>query len=241
MRIALCEDDSVQADMFVRLLDKTADKLGIKAETDVYNCAEDMKEELNDKNISYDVYFLDIELGDDNGISLAKWIKAGYKEAVIVFITSHTDYMQKAFDVHAFNYIVKPAGEERLSMILSEINELYIGDGSKFIFHIGKSVYRIDYNDIVCIYSDMRYINIVTSGKEYRTYGKIKDIKEEFPSDMFGMAGSSMLINYKHISRIKSDMVWYKTGRESEEVLVSIARRYSREFVDGFNKYVSAI
>ena len=33
--------------------------------------------------------------------------------------------MQKAFDVHAFNYIVKPAGEERLSMILSEINELY--------------------------------------------------------------------------------------------------------------------
>ena len=34
MRIALCEDDSVQADMFVRLLDKTADKLGIKAETE---------------------------------------------------------------------------------------------------------------------------------------------------------------------------------------------------------------
>lgn len=176
MRIALCEDDSVQADMFVRLLDKTADKLGIKAETDVYNCAEDMKEELNDKNISYDVYFLDIELGDDNGISLAKWIKAGYKKAVIVFITSHTDYMQKAFDVHAFNYIVKPAGEERLSMILSEINELYIGDGSKFIFHIGKSVYRIDYNDIVCIYSDMRYINIVTSGKEYKTIRKIQRI-----------------------------------------------------------------
>lgn len=82
MRIALCEDDSVQADMFVRLLDKTADKLGIKAETDVYNCAEDMKEELNDKNISYDVYFLDIELGDDNGISLAKWIKAGYKRDI---------------------------------------------------------------------------------------------------------------------------------------------------------------
>ena len=153
MRIALCEDDSVQADMFVRLLDKTADKLGIKAETDVYNCAEDMKEELSDEDIPYDVYFLDIELGDDNGISLAKWIKAGYKEAVIVFITSHTDYMQKAFDVHAFNYIVKPAGEERLSMILSEINELYTGDGSKFIFHIGKSVYRIDYNDICLLYT----------------------------------------------------------------------------------------
>ena len=34
MRIALCEDDSAQADMFVRLLDKTADKLGIKAETE---------------------------------------------------------------------------------------------------------------------------------------------------------------------------------------------------------------
>ncbi len=36
MKIALCEDDSAQADMFVRLLDKTADKLGIKAETDAF-------------------------------------------------------------------------------------------------------------------------------------------------------------------------------------------------------------
>ena len=37
MKIALCEDDSAQADMFVRLLDKTADKLGIKVKTDWRN------------------------------------------------------------------------------------------------------------------------------------------------------------------------------------------------------------
>ncbi len=86
------------------------------------------------------MYFLDIELGDDNGISLAKWIKSEYKKAVIVFITSHTDYMQNAFDVHAFNYIVKPASEERLCMILNEITR-YTEKVVMFIFHIGKSLY----------------------------------------------------------------------------------------------------
>ena len=48
-----------------------------------------------------------------------------YKDAVIVFITSHTDYMQNAFDLHAYNYIVKPASDERLSKILKDIHEMY--------------------------------------------------------------------------------------------------------------------
>lgn len=246
MRMALCEDDAVQAGMFVRLLDKVADQLGISVETDVYNSVADIKEELeecfeSDESCQqYDAYFLDIELGDDNGISLAKWIKSECKNAIIVFITSHTDYMQNAFDVHAFNYIIKPAGEKRLSMILSDIASLYGKDSDKFVFNIGKNIYRVDYDDIVCIYSDKRQLNIVTVDGQYRTYGKIKDIKDRFAQSQFGMAGSGCIINYKYVSRLQSDVVWYKSSSESGSVPMAIARRYSKEFVKRFNDYVTA-
>ena len=246
MKIALCEDDSAQADMFVRLLDKTADKLGIKVKTDAFNSVADIKDELEGccdlKEFSrqYDAYFLDIELGNDNGISLARWIKSEYKNAIIVFITSHTDYMQNAFDVHAFNYIVKPANEERLCMILNDIHKICRKDSDMFLFNIGKSIYRVDYDDIVCIYSDMRHINVVTVDGQYRTYGKIKDIKDKFPQSQFGMASSGCIINYRYISRLQSDVVWYKISNESENVPMAIARRYSKEFIKNFNDYVTA-
>ena len=125
MKIALCEDDNVQAELFGRLLDRIAQRLNMNVELDIYNSAEDLKIEFDKEpelyNRKYEVYFLDIELGEDSGIELADYIKSMYKDAVIVFITSHTDYMQNAFDLHAYNYIVKPASDERLSKILKDI------------------------------------------------------------------------------------------------------------------------
>ena len=239
MRIALCEDDSVQADMFVRLLDKTADKLGIKAETDVYNCAEDMKEELSDEDIPYDVYFLDIELGEDSGIELADYIKSMYKDAVIVFITSHTDYMQNAFDLHAYNYIVKPASDERLSKILKDIHEMYETDTGKFTFKAGKEIYAIPYSDIIYIQSDKRYLNIGTVEGMYKCYGKIDDVADEFSGQMFGNASKNCIFNYRYMYRIDADVVWYRVSMEHEAYPLDVSRRYYKNFVAGFNRFAA--
>ena len=164
MKIALCEDDNVQAELFGRLLDRIAQRLNMNVELDIYNSAEDLKIELDKEpelyNRKYEVYFLDIELGEDSGIELADYIKSMNKDAVIVFITSHTDYMQNAFDLHAYNYIVKPASDERLSKILKDIHEMYETDTGKFTFKAGKEIYAIPYPDIIYIQSDKRYLNV---------------------------------------------------------------------------------
>ena len=86
----------------------------------------------------------------------------------------------------------------------------------------------------------MRHINVVTVDGQYRTYGKIKDIKDKFPQSQFGMASSGCIINYRYISRLQSDVVWYKISNESENVPMAIARRYSKEFIKNFNDYVTA-
>ena len=103
MRIAICEDDKIQAGTLEHLLDDRLRETECEAEVDVYFGVDDIKRELNNKH--YDAYFLDIELGADNGVELAKNIKQSDINSIVVFTTSHTDYMAEAFDVHAFNYI----------------------------------------------------------------------------------------------------------------------------------------
>lgn len=249
MKIALCEDDRKQAELFGRLLERIGKRLNIDVELDIYNNAENLKIEIREKNGNYnndiiynrkyDIYFLDIELGEENGIELADYIRKYYKDAIIVFVTSHIDYMQNAFDVHAYNYIVKPASDERLLDILKEVNEMSDKDIGKFTFKAGKDIYAIPYAEIVYIQSEKRYLNIKTIEGMYKCYGKIDDVKDEFAGGMFGNASRNCIFNYRYMYKIESDVVWYRINSQQEPYPVDVSRRYYKEFVAGFNRYAA--
>ena len=240
MRIALCEDDSVQADMFVRLLDKTADKLGIKAETDVYNCAEDMKEELSDEDIPYDVYFLDIELGNDNGVELARYIKGYDINSVIIFTTSHTDYMAEAFDVHAFNYIVKPVTMQKVDKIVTQLEEVINSRDDKLIFRCNRELVSTYYDDIVYMESSKRIINLITTNMEYQFYGKINDVYNELPELIFGKTRSGCIVNYRYVSRVDKSNVWCRRGVDGKEIRLDLGRGRYNDFMTDYTSYITS-
>ena len=90
--------------------------------------------------IDHDISFLDIEMGDISGIELAKRIrkrqeKSG-KRSIIIFVTGFREYMEDAFDVNAFHYLVKPIKEEKFKEVfkraekevkaLEQYNDKYI-------------------------------------------------------------------------------------------------------------------
>jgi DNA-binding NarL/FixJ family response regulator len=61
-----------------------------------------------------DLVFVDISMPRENGFEFAERVRASGRETKIVFITSHKEYALSAFDVYAFDYIVKPVVQERL-------------------------------------------------------------------------------------------------------------------------------
>ena len=60
------------------------------------------------ENNTADVIFLDINMPDMNGISLGKIITKMYPSMKIVFITAYKDYAVDAFEIKAFDYLLKP-------------------------------------------------------------------------------------------------------------------------------------
>ena len=67
------------------------------------------------------VVFLDVDMPERNGIDCARIIQDMNPAAIIIFATAHEEYREEAFEVYAFDYLVKPFNLERLEQTLERI------------------------------------------------------------------------------------------------------------------------
>jgi len=73
-----------------------------------------------------DLMFLDIQMPGLNGFQVIdEIVKQGLKMPMVVFATAFDQYAIKAFEVHALDYILKPADGERLSQTLDKVRQYY--------------------------------------------------------------------------------------------------------------------
>jgi two-component system, LytTR family, response regulator len=76
-----------------------------------------------------DLMFLDIQMPGLDGFEVVKEIATqGLELPMVVFVTAFDQYALKAFDVHAHDYLLKPADETRLAQALDKIREKLLGD-----------------------------------------------------------------------------------------------------------------
>ena len=68
-----------------------------------------------------DAIFLDINMPDMNGISLGKIITKMYPDTKIIFITAYKDYAVDAFEIKAYDYLLKPYSESRIRNLLKSL------------------------------------------------------------------------------------------------------------------------
>jgi two-component system LytT family response regulator len=65
-------------------------------------------------NQDVDLIFMDINMPKESGLEFAVRLRESGRQMKIVFVTSHREYALPAFDVYAFDYIVKPVNQARL-------------------------------------------------------------------------------------------------------------------------------
>ena len=115
MRIFAVDDEP----MILKSLTKHLEEVLTDAEVFTFGDAENAVSALTQGAV--DIAFLDIELGDMNGVELAKRIKAEYPLCNIVFCTGYSSYATQAFDLGASDYLMKPITNEKLEHALSQL------------------------------------------------------------------------------------------------------------------------
>ena len=117
IKIAVCDDESEIRKSIANLIKKhTGD-----VEISVFQSGKEMLE----TTAYFDIAFLDIAMSGISGIQVAKRIrmaqeKANLDRSIIIFVTGYREYMEDAFDVNAFHYLVKPIDEKNSQMCYRE-------------------------------------------------------------------------------------------------------------------------
>ena len=78
-----------------------------------------------------EVVLMDVEMPGMTGIECARAIQDRDPRTVLVFATAHEEYMASAFEVYAFDYLVKPFRVERAMQTLSRIRDRLRGGTSE--------------------------------------------------------------------------------------------------------------
>lgn len=75
---------------------------------------------------SPDLMFLDIQMPGLNGFDvIASIVEQGLKMPTVIFVTAFDQYAIKAFEVHALDYILKPADEARLQQTIDKVRDYF--------------------------------------------------------------------------------------------------------------------
>ncbi len=163
-----------------------------------------------------DVVFLDVEMPVLNGVECAKKIADIDPKTVIIFATAHEEYMPEAFEVYAFDYLVKPFKVERLYHTLERIenaaiikNDVLVKKTPDFPKTPGKLMIRnrdgislVDMAEILLIQREDRSSVIYTAQDRYTTSEGLSELEDKLDKNLFFRCHKSYIINLGAVSKI---------------------------------------
>jgi len=199
LKICICEDDKAQRDYLSEIINIWAKKVGRDIKLYLFDSAEKYLFEMEEEKV--DVLFLDIQMGNLNGMDLARKIRINNEYTKIVFITGIKDYVYEGYEVNAFRYIIKPYDEKIVIDILESLVEILRTDESVYYtFKINNQTIKLSQDEIVYINVEGHYINLFTKKEKYVWKQSLKNIKNEL--EFMVMANRSQLVNIKYVSSI---------------------------------------
>ncbi len=185
-----------------------------------------------------EVVFMDIDLKGESGLDCAKAITEVDPKVKIVFATAHSEYMANAFEIYAFDYLVKPFDLERIGKTLARIRELSEPKAAeekaessldeKLLIKGKEEISLVDKKDIIMIERSDQLTRIVTKDETYLTSQSLTALEEKLDRDKFMRSHKSYIIRIDAIRKLEVYGRWTYSVRlkDTDETALMTAAKY---------------
>ncbi|MCR5148500.1 MAG: LytTR family DNA-binding domain-containing protein [Eubacterium sp.] len=227
--IAVCDDDLSCHHKMASFCDIFFKEKSVDYEFHSYYSGEEILEE-HEKNI--DLLFLDIEMGEVDGIEAMKRIESMPNIHRIIFISSHLELIGDAFGYKPIGFIVKPIDQ---NIILKKLDDLYhrIKKDSVIEFNDSESIRVYRKSDVVFIKADSNYVTVVTQNDEKILSCTLKKCEEQINGLPFLRVHKSYIVNLCYVKKISAGNVFLKSG-----ITIPVGRSYSEMVKKEYQKYL---
>ncbi len=209
MRIAICDDSEQDARFVQDIVSGWAADRGIELQTMLFSSAERfLFHYAEDK--AFDILLLDIEMGDMDGVTMAKRIRQSNETVQIVFITGYSDYIAEGYEVAALHYLMKPVSREKLCSVLDRALEKLKQNEKCIFLELSGEMVRIPMYEIRYLDVQKNYVT-VHAKRDYTLRRSLAELEREL-DERFFRVGRGLILNLKVISRVTRTEVHLSDG-----------------------------
>lgn len=231
IKIALCDDEETFLYSMENMLinyEKTINEVfSIKKYTKPLQLMNSLAED-------FQVFFLDIQMPNLNGVELAEIIRKHDEKSTIVFITSYSDFNKYCLELEADNYIIKPITQIQVNYEMNRVIRKIKSNGQDYL--------GVKSNDgfTKIFLSDIEYIETVgrkvmfhcDKRGDVTARFKIQDLERRLENFPFVRCHNGVIVNLDHISSLVGFTIIltngtkiYTTKSRKKEVMKKLVER----------------
>ncbi|MEG1895437.1 MAG: LytTR family DNA-binding domain-containing protein [Oscillospiraceae bacterium] len=214
INIAICDDDKNSNNRLEALLKRYVAENFIEVLIYSYTTGTELLQSNIEK---YDILFLDVDMGEENGIAVAKSIREINKDLILIFVSGLIQYAPAGYKVKAFAYLLKNDLDKMFAATMQEsLAEISFND-EIYKVKTDKSEVLIPLKNILYIESFKKTIKIHTLDWDipfYESQTPIGKVAKELGIKGFLQIHKSYIVNMQYVNKMKNYKALLSNGQE---------------------------
>ena len=209
LNIAVCDDEEMVLPYLCEQISSAFERVHMEVRIDSYSSSIKLRKTIENR-ISYDVFFLDIDMKELDGFRLASFIENKLEEAVLIFVSSKEEYVFSSFRHHPFSFIRKEKLRQDLEITVTDLQKkLKCENGNDRIILTDEqqNSYEFPVQDVLYIEAQDKYICIHTTNGNQVIRSSLSAAEKTLKDTCFMRIHKSYMINLHMIYAIFYDKV----------------------------------
>ena len=231
IRIAIAEDEESCRQQIKEFALRFSSEAGIDVEVSVFA---DGTQLVQNYKADYDVIILDIQMPQMDGFETARYIRKLDEDVILIFVTNLAQLALKAFEVNAYDFIVKPVVYPAFEQKMKKVARILERRPQKYI------MLPVDGSMLKMPVDDIHYIEIINHRLYCHTADKVmvmssgtlSALEERLGGDHFSRCNSCYLVNLRHVLEIQRDIVL--VGNKT----LAVSRSRKKAFMKDLTEFV---
>ncbi len=228
--VAICDDEKYMSDQIEKSVSDFFHGKNMEVVVSQFPCGEELLR--YDKPI--DLLFLDIQMKETDGMTVARKLRKRGFRRFLIFVTVLKEMVFQSFEVQAFDYLVKPIEQRQFDKTMERLLESMQNAGeANLLVRRGYESHIIALDDIVyCEIIDRKvYLHLISS-KIIDYYERIENLESRLDGRFF-RCHRSFLINLQYLKSYQDQTAYMEDGTR-----IPVSRLRSKEFSGVILRYM---
>lgn len=191
-----------------------------------------------------DLIFLDIQMPGKDGFGLLEEISF---VPHVIFTTAYDEYAIKAFEVNAFDYLLKPIEQNRLAETIDKLNKIKeeeqlqkglgtssqkLNENDQVFVKDGERCWFVKLKEVSAFESEGNYVRVFFQDNKPLILKSLNSLEERLDEKVFFRANRKFIINLHWVNKIES---WFNGGLRvhlNDGKQIEISRRQAAKLKD---------